>query len=413
MKRIQDAVPPMPDSFTRKVDDVLKGICEMEHTKRKSTRYSVVLIAMLVMITLATVALAVTQSGLLKRLFGDGNPPPEVEKAVVTTPLTDSKQGVTLSIDEYLYDGRSLRLNSTVTSGRDEPVYYMTYWLREQWKNGEWVVVEDPHDRDWLVCLNSESKSNTEYEDIALVAPLAGRTRYTLTAYAFTSPLTPMPITQDQADEVVFNHEPNQLRDQLIAANQIGVSQPSGYACVTQYPQYQENVWKAEPYANRHDYAIRLRRFIPDALTRSGLMTPLCELSATLVLDPSDSALWRVEPVQTEYRFEGGRLVIDQMIISAANTEMILSDYPATNKEDTKTQCWIVFDPDGEVLEMSANIDFSSEKISIQMSCMPLAVPPKHLTLVRVTEDEQLDEIQTLADAQGLVQILVNLRLLE
>ena len=72
MKRIDldlsRAVPPMPESFTKRMDDTLKEI-ECMNKKRKMT---VVLAAALVaMLALSSIAVAqAIDSGVLSRLFG-------------------------------------------------------------------------------------------------------------------------------------------------------------------------------------------------------------------------------------------------------------------------------------------------------------------------------------------------------
>src|SRR5699024_2668836 len=82
--------------------------------------------AVLLALALCGFAVAASQSRLLESLFFGNAPTPEAERLVTQAGTAVERDGVTLTIDEYLLDGADLYVRWTVTNGRDEPLMLMT-----------------------------------------------------------------------------------------------------------------------------------------------------------------------------------------------------------------------------------------------------------------------------------------------
>ena len=115
------AVPPMPESFVKRMDETLKEIERMKKRKKLTIALAAALVAMLALTSVA-VAQAI-DSGVLNRLFGKQEVPQQAAELLQTNVNTVSQDGVTLSIDELLFDGRSLNWQWSVSSEREDAVY--------------------------------------------------------------------------------------------------------------------------------------------------------------------------------------------------------------------------------------------------------------------------------------------------
>ena len=87
------------------------------------SRTAVIAIALAVLL-IGTAIAATLQSNILSNLFRGRTPSPDAEAALVRDAGQVSDAGITLKLDEYLVDQNTLNLSWTVTSERDEPVYY-------------------------------------------------------------------------------------------------------------------------------------------------------------------------------------------------------------------------------------------------------------------------------------------------
>lgn len=133
--------PPMSEAFDKKVQNTLS---QLEHEKeqpkvKKKMPAALVLAAVLILVTLSA-AIALTQSDLLKSMFGGGTQVPEGLEGIVSKPeATVSTADVAVTLNEYLYDGERLHLNWTVsdTSGRQVMVTMSRFEI-----GGQYVSVD-------------------------------------------------------------------------------------------------------------------------------------------------------------------------------------------------------------------------------------------------------------------------------
>ncbi len=93
---------------------------------KKKMSYSIILAATMVVL-LASVALAaVNHTDLIGWLFGENAPREMVQQALTKPEAVAEKDGLKLSVDEYIYDGNTLSLNIAAESGRDGTVFFHT-----------------------------------------------------------------------------------------------------------------------------------------------------------------------------------------------------------------------------------------------------------------------------------------------
>lgn len=117
--RLSDACPPMPEAFHRRIIQAVDRMEEREMPKRR--KLSAALIAALIAaLLLASLAYAATKSGLLDSLFR-GKKPTEAARELLAQPGLEKEQGgVRLTVDEYLLEENALHMRVTFTSDLDE-----------------------------------------------------------------------------------------------------------------------------------------------------------------------------------------------------------------------------------------------------------------------------------------------------
>lgn len=101
---------------------VAERIDQYEEAKmnRKWKLSAALTVSLAAMLLLATLAYAAAQSGLLTRLFPHSTPTPQAERLVTPVGLSQSRDGCTLTVDEYLLDGTTLYLYWTARSSTME-----------------------------------------------------------------------------------------------------------------------------------------------------------------------------------------------------------------------------------------------------------------------------------------------------
>jgi len=96
----------------------------MKETKRKGrapVRMAIVLAAALaVLLALAGIGSAEYHSGLLSGLFGGGAIREEAAELLVFEPVSMTKNGITVTITEYLYDGQSMHMAGEMRNDTDQ-----------------------------------------------------------------------------------------------------------------------------------------------------------------------------------------------------------------------------------------------------------------------------------------------------
>ncbi len=118
-RRLQNACPAMPEAFHRRILSAIDQLGDGKAAERR--RFSAALIAALIgVLLLAWLAYAATRSGLLDSLFHGKKPPEAAQELLAQPDLSVEHGGVRLTVDEYLLEGNSLHMRVTFTSDLDE-----------------------------------------------------------------------------------------------------------------------------------------------------------------------------------------------------------------------------------------------------------------------------------------------------
>ncbi len=120
--RFENAIPDMPQSFYERMERTIEG---MEEPMKKRYKATTVLVATLIAaLLLAGVALAAARSGILDQLFGGRAPSPEAQQLVTDVKKSVERDGVTLSIQDYVVDGDRVLISYALETKRDEALLF-------------------------------------------------------------------------------------------------------------------------------------------------------------------------------------------------------------------------------------------------------------------------------------------------
>ena len=116
-QELQALYPPVSHAFQHTVQNTLYGLTQRKEqpVMKKKIPAALVTAILLILLTISA-AIALTQKDLLTVMFGEKQPPKEVEELVNQTKATISTPDIEVTLNEYLYDGEKLYLHWTVTN---------------------------------------------------------------------------------------------------------------------------------------------------------------------------------------------------------------------------------------------------------------------------------------------------------
>ena len=132
--------PPMSEAFHYTVANTLHRLAQgKEQPVMKKKISAALIVAMILILLTISAAVALTQKDLLTFMFGQEQPPKEVEELVNKPEATTLTPDIKVTLSEYLYDGEKLYLHWTLTNqaGRQLMVTMDTIRINRQKVNIE------------------------------------------------------------------------------------------------------------------------------------------------------------------------------------------------------------------------------------------------------------------------------------
>lgn len=402
MKRIDldlsRAVPPMPESFTKRMDDTLKEI-ECMNKKRKMT---VVLAAALVaMLALSSIAVAqAIDSGVLSRLFGGREVPQQAAELLQTDLNTVSQEGITLTVDELLFDGRSLNWQWNIGSEREDAVFALIGYSVDgieasliESDNGRGASSSGNIGDNALTMLGASGEisapnSNSCYAQINFKKPIEQEFTVTVSAIVYTTELTPI-----LTDELYPDGE---LSAKLEQAGQLGIFASEDYyiARLTEYPAFNAAL-TASALLQTDEYDADgsiWNQANENAHAESGLMNKLTEITLTVPVKPvpAEEALSVFGP--QSFELDDCTLEIAEVAFSPVSVTMDMRIYPKELKEGDSFFAYRVFvSADGEAWYLNLSGDEKTDEngrlyYDVDLSGPPVIEIPEEITFIRADE---------------------------
>lgn len=335
-----------------------REILEMLHPNRKQRNHirRAACIAAAALLLIGGAFAAIHTSGILTRIFGDDKPSQKALEAVVRDSMQVSENGVTLNMDEYLFDRNTLHLGWTVSSEREGDVFYSSSYEYSYTSPGDEILAEESIGGAYgaygsgdvgegiLVQLNSDNPSHYSYAGYGYRTLPEGtiNTRVTVRAYETDFACTDVASAFDLT--FVESYDPASM--ELEKARKIGVDE-NHMSSVNGYEAYCEALQKllAEgvEWGAAHEAAY----------VESGIFKEVAVLELNVSIDPGVAAEPRFQlDGERRYELPGATVILKTLSVDTAST---IIEYDVIADQSTAVNglglAYIFFDQDGNLLE--------------------------------------------------------------
>ena len=337
-----------------------KEIMDMLHPKRKyrnNVRRAVCLVAAMLLLV-GTAFAVMTASGILGRLFRNGEPSQQALDSIVRDSMQVSDNGVTLNMDEYLFDQSTLHLGWTVSSEREKDVFYTSSYHYSYSNPDDEILAEESIGGVYgaygsgdvgdglLVHLNGENPSHDSYAGYGYKSMPEGtiNTRVIVHAYETDYELTDVESAYDLA--FVDPGDPASLA--LEGARQIGVD-ANHKTAINGYNAYNEALQKLLADGMDWDAAHEA------AFVESGIFKEVAVLELNVSIEPSEAAEpnFKLDGERT-YELSDATVILKTLTVDTASTIVeytVIPDKPV-NSDGSQSLglSYLFFDQDGNPL---------------------------------------------------------------
>ena len=122
-KDLQGLYAPVPPSLAAGVHQALSSANERKETKPVKKKLSMAMLVAAMLALASVTALAAGGSRLLADLFPAGKVPEQAAALLNAQPYSATKNGITLTVTESLFDGAKLIIQAELTNGTDETLF--------------------------------------------------------------------------------------------------------------------------------------------------------------------------------------------------------------------------------------------------------------------------------------------------
>ena len=319
-KALFDAVSPAP-TLERQTE---REIIEMlQPRQRRNMRRTICIAAIVIVLTLGAAFAAISASGIIDRLFRFSEPSERALQSVVRNAVCVSDSGLTLNMDEYLFDHNTVHLGWTVRSEREKPVYYTTGYdiaysnaedadIAEESAGGLYGAGSSTEVGDSILVRLGENRSSySGYASYKYIAPLNSTINARVFIRAYETDCEELELPIDFIWDLVEDEE---LNAALEEKGQIGLTE-NGQTNVQGYAAFREALQKLSEAGMDWDAANER------ALVESGLFREVAALELTVPIQPELAPEIRFTlEEETRYELSDASVILRQFDIDAAST---------------------------------------------------------------------------------------------
>lgn len=391
------AVPPMPESFVRRMDETLK---EIESMKKRKKMTIALVAAMIAVLALTSVAVAqAIDSGILDRLFGGREPSQQAAELLQTDLNTVTQDGITLTVDELLFDGRSINYGWSLSSEREGAVFaglsYEIVGIDQSLFNSEnsrGTTASINIGDNALVMLGEQGslsapRSGSFWSQSNFKQLIENEFEIVLTARIYTTELTPV-LTDELYPDAALSSEWERN-------GQIGVcaDEENFIACLSEYPAFSAAL-NASPLRNTGEYDADgsiWNQININAHEESGLMKKIAELTLTIPVQPAANDSLTVFGPET-FELDGCTLMIEEVAFSPVSVTMDMRIYPKEVRDgETFFSYRVIATAGGEYWYLNLGGDEYTDEsgnfyYDINLDGPPVDEIPEEITFIRVDQ---------------------------
>ncbi len=364
----KNAIRDLFDSVTPDASIVLETEREIKNmlNKRNEKRHipmkaAVIVLAALLILT-GTALAALNASGILERLFPNGNINEQAKKNIVTNAVSAESNGITLNMDEYLVDQNTMHMGWTVSSAREKDVFYTTAYELVYTNPADQLLAENSIGgrygstgsidigNDMMVHLSKAAPAYSSFTDYgyngSLTSPIYAKVivRAYETDYAITEIIQVMDLYEPDSD-IVKNLE----KEKKVAIDALHRSTIAGYSAFIEA--------RDEHLKDGMDIDEASER----ALVESGIFREVAYVEAAVTIEPGQAPVARYSLAEPMYFELADRTVIlKTLTLDSAST---IIEYDVLTDPDTDANAilkdglyYILFDQDGNPLTADCGI---------------------------------------------------------
>ena len=347
-------------SLERQTEREIKEM--LQPRQKRSMRRTICIAAIAILLTLGAAFAAISASGIIDRLFRFSKPSETALQAVIRDAVSVSDSGLTLNMDEYLFDHNTVHLAWTVTSEREKPVFYTTGYditytnaedtaTAEESAGGIYGAGSSTEVGDSILVRLAENRSSySGYASYKYIAPLNSAVNARVFIRAYETDLEEIELPIDFIWDLAEDEE---LNAALEEKGQIGLTE-NGQTNVQSYDAFRNALQKLDAEGIEWDEANE------QALVESGLFREVAFLELNIPIQPEFAPEIRFT-LKKEQRFEllDASVILKQFDIDAAST--ILEYEVITNK---------LFDEDGGIGNGISYLLFDQNGHPLNADCM-------------------------------------------
>lgn len=341
----KDAIRDLFDSVSPDASIVLnteREIRNMIERKNENRRIPLkaAVIALAACLILTGTALALNASGILERLFPNGNISKQAKDSIVINAAQATENGITLNLDEYLIDQNTMHLGWTVRSERDRDVFYTTSYELNYTNPADELLAENSIGgrygstssidvgNDMMVHLSKASPIYSGFTDYGYNGCLTSPIQAKVIVHAYETDYEIAEIVQvmdlyEPGSEIVKNLE----KEKKVAVDALHRSTISGYSAFI------------EARGKRLKEGMDIDEASEIALVESGVFRKVAVLEVNVTIQPGQTPVSRYslsEPLVFELpgktvvlktlAIDSASTIIEYDVITDANASSILKD---------------------------------------------------------------------------------------
>ena len=367
-KALFDSVSP-PLTLERQTE---REIQEMLQPKaRKNVRRTACIAFAAAVLMIGAAIAAVHASGILDRLFLYSEPNETAQQSIIRDSVSVSEEGITLHMDEYLFDNNTLHLGWTVSSERDKPIFYTVGYDYSYTSPDDLTIEEESIGGLYgsstsgevgdgvLVRLSEERPEYSGYASYSYCAPLNSTVNARVFIHAYETDFEAIDLSTASFWDLA---EDENLSAELENKRQIGLTS-GGETSIQSYPAFRAALKRLDEEGVEWDEANER------ALVESGIFKEIAALELNVAVDPHLAPEPRFQ-LEGERRFDvsDASVILKQFSIDTASTiieyEVITDKLFSEDGVSGNGITYLLFDQNGHPLNADCSLSMSAGQIN-------------------------------------------------
>lgn len=370
-RKLMETVSPS-FSLRQQTEREILEMLNLTKKQKNHIRRTVCIAVIASLLVIGAAFATVISSGILDRLFANGEPSQAALESVVRNATQVSENGLTANMDEYIFDNNTMHFAWTVSSERENDIFYTTAYeylysnpddltVAEQSVGGNYGAYGSGDIGDnTLVHLGKNHPSHSSYAGYAHNACIQDAVTMQITFRYYETDLKPADV--EDALDLVYADPGDPASLALENAGQIGVG-PNHLSAVNGYNAFVQAREKLVNEGMNWDEANE------KALVESGLFRQIGTQELSVTLEPSHATAPRFK-LQEEKRYDlsDASVILKALSVDTASTiveyEVITDKIFDEDGVAGNGVTYILFDQNGHPLNSDCQLSMTCGQLN-------------------------------------------------